>query len=93
MQLIKEHLNRINKEIGRTLRRSDSVLDYIPTQYIADFIKSISYDGKPEYSGIEYNSTINPKGQNLAIFYPELFTCTDVDVWHIKELRYEKDKL
>ncbi|MFX4263155.1 RES family NAD+ phosphorylase [Pelotomaculum propionicicum] len=89
----KEHLNRINMEIGRTLRRTDSVLDYIPTQYIADFIKSISYDGKPEYSGIEYNSTINPSGQNLAIFYPDLFTCTDVDVYHIKELRYEKEKL
>jgi hypothetical protein len=89
----KENLNRINIEIGRTLRRSDSVLDYIPTQYIADFIKSISYDGKPEYSGIEYDSTINPSGQNLAIFYPELFTCTDVGVYHIKELRYEKEKL
>lgn len=89
----KEHLNRINMEIGRALRRSDSVLDYIPTQYIADFIKSISYDGKSEYSGIEYNSTINPNGQNLAIFYPDLFTCTDVDVYHIKELRYQKEKL
>lgn len=89
----KEHLKRINMEIGRALRRSDSVLDYIPTQYIADFIKSILHDGKPEYAGIEYNSTINQSGQNLAIFYPELFKCTHVDVYHIKELHYEKEIL
>lgn len=89
----KDHLNKINLEIGRTLRRNDSLLDYIPTQYIADFIKSISYDGKPEYSGIEYNSTINPSGQNIAIFYPELFTCTNVEIYHIKELKYQKEKL
>lgn len=85
----KEHLKRINVEIGRALRRSDSVLDYIPTQYIADFIKSILYEGKPEYSGIEYNSTLNLSGQNLAVFYPELFICTDVEVYHIKELDYK----
>jgi hypothetical protein len=89
----KDHLNKINMEIGRTLRRDDSVLDYIPTQYIADFIKSISYHGKPEYSGIEYNSTINPSGQNLAIFYPELFTCTDVEIYHINGLQYQTEKL
>lgn len=89
----KEHLKRINMEIGRSLRRSDSVLDYIPTQYIADFIKSISHDGKPEYAGIEYNSTINRTGQNLAIFYPEVFICTEVDLYHIKELEYDKEKI
>jgi hypothetical protein len=89
----KEHLNRINMEIGRTLRRSDSILDYIPTQYISDFIKSISYGHNPEYSGIEYNSTINPSGQNTAIFYPDLFDCVDCEVYHIKELKYIKDKM
>ncbi|WP_178023487.1 RES family NAD+ phosphorylase [uncultured Paenibacillus sp.] len=89
----KEHLKRINLEIGRPLRRSDSILDYIPTQYIADFIKSIMYEGKPEYAGIEYNSTINHSGQNLAVFYPELFDCTGVEVYHINELSYGKEKL
>ena len=89
----KEHLKRINMEIGRSLRRSDSVLDYIPTQYIADFIKSISRDGEPEYAGIEYNSTINRTGQNLAIFYPELFICTEVEVYYINKLEYDEEKI
>lgn len=89
----KEPLNKINLEIGRALRRSDSALDYVPTQYIAEFIKSISYDNHSEYSGIEYNSTINPSEQNIAIFYPDLFTCTDVDLFHIRDLHYDKEKL
>lgn len=88
----KEHLNKINLEIGRTLRRNDSVLDYVPTQYIADFIKSIVYHEKPEYAGIEYNSTINRSGQNLAVFNPALFECTEVEVYHITELEYQKEK-
>lgn len=89
----KKHLKRINMEIGRALRRSDSVLDYIPTQYITDFIKSIVHEEEPEYAGVEYNSTISLTGQNLAIFYPELFKCTDVEVYHIKELEFEKEKI
>ena len=37
----KEHLNKINDEMGKIMRRSDSALDYVPTQYITDFVKSI----------------------------------------------------
>ena len=79
--------------MSRPLRRSDSTLDYIPTQYIVDFIKSIEHDGAPEYDGIEYNSTTNPGGFNLAIFNPELFQCISIDVYDIEELHYNKKKL
>lgn len=86
----KEHLKRINLEIGRPLRRYDSILDYIPTQYIADYIQSIRYEGKPEYAGIEYNSTVKLDGYNLAIFYPDIFQCTDVEVYLISDLNLRK---
>jgi hypothetical protein len=89
----KKHLNKINFEMGRALRRSDSTLDYVPTQYISDFIKSVEHDGIPEYAGIEYNSTINPDGFNLAIFYPELLKCIEVETYSIKKLRYTKEKI
>lgn len=88
----KEHLNKINAEMGKTLRRSDSILDYIPTQYISDFIKSIYHNGQAEYSGLEYNSTINADGYNLAIYYPELFRCVDVEVYKIEQLQYRIKK-
>ena len=91
----REHLSKINKEMGKALRRGDSPLDYVPTQYISDFIKSLcieeEYGGK--YAGIEYNSTMNSKGFNLAIFYPEYFKCIGVDVYKIENLKYEINKL
>ena len=89
----KEHLNKINIEMGRALRRSDGPLDYLPTQYIADFIQSITHNGKHEYDGIEYQSTLNPSGYNLAIFHPELFDCVSVKTYQIKELKYKKDEI
>lgn len=87
----KEHLNKINREMGKALRRSDSPLDYIPTQYISDFIKSLKIDEEygGKYIGIEYNSTMNCKGYNLAIYYPEYFSCVDTQVYSITNLKYE----
>lgn len=87
----KEHLNRINEEMGKALRRSDSDLDYIPTQYISDFIKSIDQDGIQKYAGLEYKSTLNSEGHNIAIFNPDLFDCISVETFNIKGLTYIKD--
>ncbi len=84
----KEHLIKLNKEMGKALRKSDSDLDYVPTQYLSDFIKSIEHDGQAEYAGLEYNSTMNTSGYNLAIFKPELFECIEVKTYQIKELNY-----
>lgn len=83
----KKHLQKISVEIAKPLRRHDSSLDYLPTQYISDFIKSRGF------AGIEYKSTMNKGGYNLAIFDEKLFECTIVDVYDIRELRYEYDKL
>lgn len=85
-----QHLEKINSEMSKSLRRSDSTLDYVPTQYIVDFIKSIEHDSKQEYDGIEYYSTTNPSGYNLAIFDPELFECISVETYNIKKLDYSK---
>lgn len=89
----KQYLEKLNTEMSKSLRRSDSTLDYVPTQYIVDFIKSIEHNGKQEYDGIEYNSTTNPGGYNLAIFNPDLFECTTVDVYDIEKLQYTTKKI
>jgi len=92
----KDHLNKINGEMGKSLRRSDSHLDYIPTQFIADFIKSISHEDKTtntiifDYDGIEYRSTMNANGFNLAAFYPDKFKCVKVETFKIDELHYKR---
>jgi len=89
----KEHLMKINEELGKTLRRSDSTLDYLPTQYISDFIKSIKYNGETEYAGVEYNSVMNAGGNNTAIFDPSLFECVEVCTYRINDIAYHKRKI
>lgn len=89
----KQYLEKLNSEMSKSLRRSDSTLDYVPTQYIVDFIKSIEHNGAQEYDGIEYNSTTNPGGYNLAIFNPDLFECVSVSVYDIEKLQYTSKKV
>ena len=89
----KQYLEKLNTEMSKSLRRSDSTLDYVPTQYIVDFIKSIEHNDEQEYDGIEYNSTTNPGGYNLAIFNPDLFECVSVSVYDIEKLQYTSKKV
>jgi len=83
----KKHLQKISGEIAKPLRRHDSSLDYLPTQYISDFIKSRGF------AGIEFKSTMFKYGYNLAIFDEKLFECETVDVYDISELKYSYDVL
>lgn len=78
-----EHLKRIGYEISRPLRRYDSNLDYLPTQYISDYIKSIGY------SGIKYKSTMCNDGTNFAIFNKDLLQCVEVLNYEIDSLKYD----
>lgn len=72
----------IAAEIAKPLRRSDSLLEYLPTQYIAEFIKSENYDG------VEYASTLRQGGCNLAIFDEGLFDCMSIQTVEVSEILY-----
>ena len=73
----------ISLEIAKPLRRSDSPLEYLPTQYIAEFIKSQGYDG------VEFISTFREDGNNIAAFDQFLFKCVDVKTVEIAKIQYE----
>lgn len=75
-------LKKISSEIAKPLRRQDSEIDYLPTQYIADFVKSNGY------AGICYASTLNTVGINYAIFEPKKFECIDVKLIQVTSLDY-----
>ena len=77
------HLKKIAEEISRPLKRGDSPLDYLPTQYISDFIKSLGFDG------IEYESTMRKNGINLAVFDPDIFECIRVEKYEIESIEYK----
>lgn len=82
-----DHLKLISQEIARPLRKQDSVLDYLPTQYISDYVKSQGY------AGVDYMSTMCKDGYNLAVFDESLFRCTSTTVYDIQSLSYTYDAL
>ncbi len=90
----REHLQKINQEIARTMRRGDSILDYIPTQYICDYVMSICDDaGNPVFDGIRYQSAMHSAGSNFTIFYPNKFKCTSRRTYEVTNLQYTKDPI
>lgn len=76
------HLKEIANEISKPLRKNVDSLEYLPTQYISDFIKKEGFDG------IEYKSVMNKEGNNLAIFDEKLFHCTNIKTHFINNLYY-----
>lgn len=62
-------------------------LDYVPTQYICDYVKHLGYDG------IRYKSTLVEGGINYAIFDEKKFDCVGVKVVHIGNIHYEWKEL
>lgn len=75
-------VSHLENELSKPIRRSDHKLDYIPTQYLSEFIKSLGKDG------IEYKSSLNSKGSNLTIFNSEIFECIRSYVKEIHEISY-----
>lgn len=84
----KEHLRKISMEIAQPVRGSDSPLDYVPAQYICDFIKSIKENEQRLYGGIQHDSTRSESGFNLAIFDPTIAQCESVEVLEIVQVKY-----
>jgi len=82
-----QFIEKLNQELSKPRRRNDSELDYLPTQYLSELIKSMGY------SGIEYQSSIYSAGYNLAIFTPEVFKCIDVKVYDIEEINLKSREI
>lgn len=81
-----EHLRKIASEIAKPLCRQDSILDYLPTQYISDFVKHMGA------AGIKYKSTLT-EGNNYAIFDEMYFKCINVELFHVDKLEYNVNSL
>ena len=76
-------IRKIGNEVAMPMRRFDRALDYVPTQYICDYVKHLGYDG------IRYKSTLVEGGINYAIFDEKKFDCVGVKVVHIGNIHYE----
>ncbi len=62
----------ISRDLSKPMRRYDSDLDYIPTQFICEFIKIFT-----NVHGIKFRSSLHNVGNNLVIFNQNLMNCVD----------------
>lgn len=75
--------DKLEIELSKPRRKGDSELDYLPTQYLSELIKSMGFDG------IEYQSSLYANGYNVALFYPNKFKCIDVKVYDINSIELD----
>ncbi|NTE05118.1 MAG: hypothetical protein EOO20_03000 [Chryseobacterium sp.] len=77
----------ISIDLSKPMRRYDSELDYIPTQFICEFIKVFT-----GVQGIKFRSSLHPTGNNIVIFDNNLLTCRSVEKHQISAVTIKSRK-
>lgn len=75
-----KYLARLEQELSKPVRRFDKELDYLPSQYLCEYVKSLGYDA------IEYGSSLKPGGINIAVFNDVKLVGRNVEVYEIDTL-------
>ena len=75
-------LARLGEELTRPVLPSGAAIDYIPSQYLCEFIKTSGFDG------VVYSSSVSD-GINLALFDPAKAAGGDVALYNIKKVSVE----
>lgn len=73
--------DRISKDLSKPMRRYDSELEYIPTQFICEYIKVFT-----GAKGIRFRSSLHREGNNIVFFEPNIMECTAVKKIKIRSI-------
>jgi hypothetical protein len=76
--------DRISKDLSKPMRRYDSELEYIPTQFICEYIKVFT-----GAKGIRFRSSLHREGNNIVFFEPSLMECKAVKKVKIRTLNLQ----
>jgi hypothetical protein len=71
----------ISKDLSKPLHRFDSELEYIPTQFICEFIRYF-YD----VDGIQFFSSLRKGGVNVVLFNEDKVVCSTVELHQISDV-------
>lgn len=75
-------LERLGEELTRPVLPSGAAIDYIPSQYLCEFIKKSGFDG------VVYRSSVSD-GINLALFNPEKAIGGNVSLYNVARVSVE----
>ncbi|MDA3892260.1 MAG: RES family NAD+ phosphorylase [Salinivirgaceae bacterium] len=78
----------ISKDLSKPIRRYDSEIEYIPTQFICEFIRYMS-----KVDGIIFNSSLHANGKNIVLFNFEKVSCISVKKYVIDSLKIKEQIL
>lgn len=81
------YLKKLEDELSKPVRKQDVDLDYLPTQFLCEFIKSLGFDA------VEYKSAMNPSGYNLALFNDSKVECVESKLYKVNSLTYDWNEL
>lgn len=74
-------IRALSRDMSNPMRRFDSMIEYVPTQFICEYVQLTQ-----NVSGIRFSSSVYSKGTNLVIFNPDLMHCVAVNDYSIKSL-------
>ena len=77
-----DFLERLGNELTTPVLPSAAAIDYIPSQYLCEFIKKCDYDG------VLYSSSVS-SGVNLALFDPSKASVGLVKRYMIKSVNVD----
>jgi len=79
------YLKKLGEDLSKPINPKDSELQYLPTQYLCEFIKKSGWDG------VAFKSSLSD-GYNLTIFSDEKCKCTKTDLYRIgkSKISYQK---
>ena len=61
---------------------------YIPTQYIAEYIKKLDLN----FDGIYFDSSLNKGGRNVVLFYRDICSVMSTKLIEVKGVKIEKQE-
>lgn len=78
----------ISSDLAKPIRRYDSELEYIPTQFICEYVKYLY-----GIDGIIFNSSLHTGGKNLVLFNTDTVECMRVVKHQIEEIEIRSTAL
>lgn len=78
----------ISIDLSKPLRRYDSELEYIPTQFICEFIRYIT-----AADGIIFDSSLHVGGKNIVLFDETKMECFEVKKYQITHVNIEGEEI
>jgi hypothetical protein len=72
---------KISIDLSKPMRRYDNEIEYIPTQFICEYIKVFT-----GAHGIKFSSSLHPLGNNFVIFNQSLMKCNQVKLVRVNSI-------